>query len=1000
MIKFYQTARKCLTVLLVFGFAPIFAQQVVTGKVTSSDDGSPLPGVNILEKGTTNGTVSDADGSFKISVGANAVLDFSFIGYVTQAVTVGNQTSINVVLQADVTALQEVVVIGYGEVQKKDATGAVTAISNKDFNKGVLTSPQDLLVGKFAGVSITSGNGAPGSGSTIRVRGGASLNASNDPLIVIDGFPVDNIPSSGPGSLGGVSNPLAALNPNDIETFTVLKDASATAIYGSRASNGVIIITTKKGASGKPQFSYNANVSIASAVKYVDVMNATQYKALVNKLALTGVSGIDNAAVAKLGNANTDWQKEIFRDAISHDHNLSVSGSLREVPYRVSYGYTDQQGILKTTGLQRHSLNINASPSFLDGALKLDMSVKGSVTFNNFGEAGAVGSAVTFDPTQPVYAAASGNNPNRFGGYFTWIDKGAISGTANPVAQLNQTNNQSTSNRIIANLKADYKLPFFPDVKVTINTGIDRSVSDGFNRAPLTAGFANNNGTLVGRDNTYGGRNQSELLDIYGTYQKQFGDHKIDATLGYGWQHFYREAYSIEKDASRMKSTPSKSQNYLVSFFGRLNYAYKGKYLLTATLRNDGSSRFAPGNKWGLFPSVALAWRIKDESFLSGVGFLSDLKLRAGYGVTGQQDILGQYFPYLAVYRESDALTKYQLGYNQDGTPKFYTTLRPNPYDPNIKWESTTTVNVGIDFGILDDKITGSVEVFQKDTKDLLNNVRVPNGTNFSNFVDTNIGSMKNQGVEITLKSTVVSQRDLTVNVGANFTAINSEITRLNSTNDPSYIGVLLGGIGVNANIQNHQVGYPARSFFPYQQVYGSDGKPVEGLYVDRSGVGGTVLGNNFNRYRYKRPEPDFLIGINSRVNYKKFDFSFSGRLSVGNYVYNNVESGRAFYNGVYSLQYFSNILNSVTDANFTTQQIYSDYYVQNGSFFRMDNISAGYTFDRVFTDRVKARVSLTVQNAFLITNYKGIDPEIENGIDNNIYPRPRTILLGANFTF
>jgi TonB-dependent starch-binding outer membrane protein SusC len=996
MIRLFTKATKCVLVLLLAANMGWAQGKNVTGKVTSSDDGSPIPGVNILEVGTTNGTVTDGDGNFTMQVGDNATLSISFIGYKTKLVPVGTQTSLAILLETDVTALSEVVVIGYGEVQKKDATGAVLAISNKDFNKGVLTSPQDLLVGKFAGVSITSASGAPGAGSTIRIRGGASLNASNDPLIVIDGFPVDNTSPS------GVANPLASINPNDIETFTVLKDASATAIYGSRASNGVIIITTKKGVVGKPQFAYNGNVSIGSPVKYVDVMNSTQYKSLVTNLAQSGV--IDNAAIAKLGNANTDWQKEIFRDAVSHDHNLSVSGSLKDITYRASYGYTDQQGILKTTGLQRHSLNINVNPVLLNGDLKLDLSAKGSVTFNNFGEAGAVGSAVAFDPTQSIYDTST----PQFGGYFSWISKGAISGTANPVAQLNQINNQSTSNRIIANAKAEYKLKFFPDVKVTVNAGIDRAVSDGFNRTPLTAAFDNNgkldnNGKtqLLGRDNTYGGRNQSELLDIYANYTKQFNQHKIDITAGYGWQHFYRDAYSVEKNVSRTKLSPSKSENYLVSFFGRLNYTFNGKYLLTATLRNDGSSRFGPANKWGLFPSVALAWRMKDEGFLSNVKALSDLKLRAGYGITGQQDILGQYFPYLAVYQASDTQTQYQLGYNADGTPKFYTTLRPNPYDGNIKWESTTTYNIGLDFGLLDDKITGSIEVFQKNTTDLLNNALIPNGSNFSNFLPaTNVGNMENQGLEITLKGMVVSKKDFTVNVGANFAAINSKITKLTLTNDPTYPGAFVGGIGVDAFIQNHQVGYPASSFFPYQQIYDGAGKPIEGLYLDRSGEGGTVFGSTNNRYRYKRPQPDFLIGVNSRVNYKKLDFSFSGRLSVGNYVYNNVQSGRAFYNGIYSLEYLSNTLNSINDTKFTTQQIYSDYYVQNASFFRMDNVSVGYSFDKVFVDRVKARVSLTVQNAFVVTKYKGIDPEVDGGIDNNIYPRPRTFLLGVNLTF
>lgn len=994
MIKLFTKVTRCLPLLLLIAHAS-FAQQVVMGKVTSSDDGSPIPGVNVLEKGTTNGSVTDGDGGFKINVGSNATLVFSFVGYASQEIAVGNQTNIAVVLQTDVTALSEVVVIGYGEVQKKDATGAVLAISNKDFNKGVLTSPQDLLVGKFAGVQITSAGGAPGAGSTIRVRGGSSLQASNDPLIVIDGFPVDNMPPTGAGSLAGVSNPLAALNPNDIETFTVLKDASATAIYGSRATGGVIIVTTKKGVSGKPQFSYNANVSVASPIKFVDVMNASQYRSLVNTLAQTGTSGIDAAAVAKLGTASTDWQKEIFRDAISHDQNLSASGSLKNMPYRVSYGYTDQQGILKTTGLQRHSLNINASPSFLNGDLKLDMSVKGSVTFNNFGEQGAVGNAVAFDPTQSIRDASA----QQYGGYFSWLSKGAINSTANPVAQLEQTNNQSTSNRLIASIKADYKLPFFPDVKLTVNAGIDRSVSDGFNRAPLTAAFANNNGVLVGRDDTYGGRNQSELLDVYANYLKQFGKHKIDFTAGYGWQHFYREAYSVNKNTARTLSLPSKSENYLVSFFGRLNYTFNGKYLLTATLRNDGSSRFAPANRWGLFPSVALAWRMKDESFLSKIDVISDLKLRAGYGETGQQDI-GEYYPYLATYQISDAQTQYQLGYNTDGSRRFFNTQRPNPYDPRIRWETTTTINVGLDFGLFDDKVTGSVEVFQRDTKDLLNNVRIPNGSNFSNFLTTNVGSMENQGVEVTLSTRAVTKKDFTLHIGANFTAINNKITKLNLTNDPNFIGNFTGGVGVASNIQNNQVGFPVRSFFPYQQVYNTAGQPIEGLYADRSGEPGAVFGNNRNRYRYRRPEPDFLIGINSRGNYKKFDFSLSGRLSIGNYVYNNVESGRAFYNGVFDLGHFRNVPNSINDARFTTQQLLSDYYIQNGSFFRMDNMSVGYSIDKVFVDRLKARVSLTVQNAFLITNYKGIDPEIENGIDNNIYPRPRTFLLGVNFTF
>lgn len=981
--KFMKRILQCAFVLLIINCGSLLAQQrIISGTVTSSDDGSPIPGVNILEVGTNNGTATDGDGKYKLQVSGNPTLSASFIGYKTMQVPVGSQGIIDFVLEIEVTSLSEIVVVGYGEVQKKDATGAVVNISTKDFNKGVLTSPQDLLVGKFAGVSVTSNSGAPGSGSTIRIRGGSSLTASNDPLIVIDGFPVDNTSS------GGVANPLATLNPNDIETFTVLKDASATAIYGSRASNGVIIITTKKGAPGKLKLNYNGNLSVGTPVKFLDVMDATEYKATIDKLALTGISGLDNAAKTKLGSANTDWQKEIFRTAISHDHNLSASGSINNLPYRVSYGYTDQQGILKTTGIKRHSLNLNANPTLLNDNLKLNLSAKGSYTTSDFGDAGAVGNAVTFDPTQPVR-----DENSAYGGYFSWLSKGITNGNSNPVAMLEQTDNRGTAKRIIANAQAEYRLPFFKDIKANLNIGIDQSTSNGYNKAPLNSGFIQNTGTLVGRDNTYSGKNQSELLDFYFNYSKQIGLNKFDVTAGYGWQHFYREAENRDSNLLTTTTTQSKSENFLVSFFGRLNYTYNGKYLLTATLRNDGSSRFSKENRWGLFPSAALAWRIKDEGFLSGTDVLSDLKLRAGFGVTGQQDIPG-YYPYLPVYRSSNPLAQYQLGNT------FYTTQRPEPYDANIKWEETTTYNVGVDFGFLNDKITGSVELFQKDTKDLLNNIAIANGVNFSNFLTTNVGSMQNKGIEISLKAMPIATANFTWNVGMNFTSISSKITKLNLTDDPNYLGVFVGGIGVDAFIQNHQIGYPAFSFFPYQQVYDQSNKPVEGLYVDRSGQGGSVVGNSLNKYHFRRPAPDFLIGINSRATYKKFDFSFSSRLSIGNYVYNNVESGSAFYNGVYTLEHFRNISKKVNDTGFVSPQVYSDYYVQNASFFKLDNLSAGYNLDDVFISKVKARVSLTVQNAFVITKYRGIDPEVDGGIDNNIYPRPRTFLLGLNLSF
>lgn len=1002
MLKFYEARKNLLLLLLLFAGTTVWAQEVrVSGKITSADDGASLPGVNIAEKGTSNGTISDAQGNYGIAVKSGATLVFSFVGYSTQEIVVGNQTSINIVLETDVTALSEIVVVGYGTQEKKDVTGAVMDVSTKDFNKGVITSPQDLLVGKVAGVSVTSTGGAPGSNSTIRIRGGSSLNASNDPLIVIDGFPVER------SVISGMSNPLASINPNDIETFTILKDASATAIYGNRASNGVIIITTKKGKAGKPQYSFNTTLSLGTPIKYFDVMTGEEYRALVNEMALTGVSGIDAAALTKLGTSNTDWQKEIYRTSVSTDNNLSATGSIKNVPFRVSYGHTYQQGILRNTDLKRHSLNLNVSPTFLDNHLKVSLNVKGSNVENNFGESGAVGNAVTFDPTQPVR-----DDNSAYAGYFSWINKGAgASGTSNPVAQIEQTDNVGTVNRILTNGEIEYKLHMLPDLKINLNAGLDYTESDGYNRVPLDAEFlrVTENGVTrtVGRNNTYNGVNKSELLDIYFSYSKEMGAHKIGATAGYGWQYFYRERNSRDAyaDDTNVKVNNNSSENYLISFFGRVNYSFHDKYLVTATLRNDHSSRFAKENRSGLFPSVAVGWRLKDEAFLANVNVISDLKLRASYGVTGQQDISNDY-PALALYTASDSLATYEFnGVN-------YVTLRPEEYDANIKWETTATYNLGLDFGLFDGKLNGSLEVYRKDTDDLLSNIQVPAGSNFSNFLDTNIGSIESNGVELSLQGTPVATDKFTWNAGFNFTYATTEITKLLLVDNPDFLGLERGNIGVAQYIQNHQVGYAPYAFFAFQQVYDEAGRPIEGLYVNRSGEPGIVTGNNNNKYRYHKPAANVLMGVNSRFNYAKFDFSFSGRVSLGNYVYNNNLAGRAFLNNAYSLAHFRNMPTAINDTRFVNQQQLSDYYVQDASFFKMDNMSLGYTFDNLLENKLKARVSLTVQNAFTITGYDGIDPEVNggadattginnlNGIDNNIYPRPRVFLLGVSLDF
>ncbi len=973
-------------------------ERSITGKVTDATTNEGLIGVTVLVEGTFTGTVTDIDGKFTLKVTPATKLVFSFIGYESQIVAVGQQSQLNIALKTETKGLDEVVVIGYGTVKKSDATGAVSTVSSKDFNKGGITSPQDLIVGKSAGTVITSNSGAPGSGSTIRIRGGSSMSASNDPLIIIDGFPVSN------SGVSGLANPLSTINPNDIETFTVLKDASATAIYGSRASNGVILITTKKGNLGKPmQIDYNGTVGVSTVNKYMDVLSGDEFRALSLDLAKKSAVGLSMGALSRLGTSNTNWQKEIYRSAITHDHNLSMSGGMKAMPYRVSLGYTGQDGILKTTDMKRTTMAVGLDPRFFDDHLKVSVNLKGSYTTQNFGDAGAVGSAVAFDPTQSVR-----NGNTKFGGYYTWANLSDVLadgsmdpngspnpiGVSNPVALLNQTDNTSVVQRSLGNAQFDYKFHFLPELRANMNVGYDYFTTKGHNNAPDNAAFTFRNG--IGRLNDYSQTGKSQLFDFYLNYVKDLKsiNSKIDATAGYSWQHFYKDGSSFVRNGDgKQISDNSKfiNENYLVSFFGRVNYTFMDRYLLTVTLRDDGSSRFSKANRWGLFPAAAFAWKIKDESFLKDVSTVSDLKLRLGYGITGQQDI-GNDYPYLPVYRGSTATAQYQFGNT------FYNTLRPNPYDANIKWEETTTYNIGLDYGFLNNRITGSIDLYDRTTKDLLNFIPIAAGSNFSNFLTTNVGNLENKGAEISINGRVVESKDWNWSVGFNAAYNQNKITKLTKTDDPNYPGVDVGAIGggVGNMIQNQRVGYAANSFFVFQQVYGSNGMPIEGLYVDRTGTGGTVTSNNLNKFHYKKPAPDYTIGINSRVSYKNVDFSFSGRSNIGNYAYNNVASG-ALYSTVYNQSgFYNNLPRLVNNAKFTNTQYFSDFYVENASFFKMDNISLAYNFVK----HLKARVSFTVQNAFTITKYKGLDPEVDGGIDNNFYPRPRVFVLGVNLTF
>ena len=965
-------------VVALFSFSALYAQQMtVSGTVTDAADGMPLPGVTVAVKGTTQGTITTPDGQYTLNVDNGQTLVFSFIGYKPQEVVATN-TTINVALEEDVIGMDEVVVIGYGTVKKEDATGSVVAISSKDFNKGAITSPQDLLVGKSSGVVITSSGGAPGSGSTIRIRGGSSLNASNDPLIIIDGVPISN------NNVSGSSNILSFINPNDIETFTVLKDASATAIYGSRASNGVILVTTKQGKKGQAlRFSYSGNVSVATPIDYVDVYSGDEFR----QIAWEKRDIYDQELYNLLGTANTDWQKEIFRTAISTDHNISASGSYKNLPYRVSVGYTEQNGILENTDMKRFTGAMNVNPTFFDNTLKVNMNAKFMGTKHNFGDEGAIGSAINMDPTQAIKDGNEGTD-----GYFQWPTYGANLGTPNPVEQAMAVDNTSDVTRFVGNVQFSYNLPFMPELTANLNLATDYSKGEGNNNRPVTSPSTLTT-PFTGRLNSYNSTIKNNLLDFYVNYKKDINDdHTVDATAGYSWQHFENESDSYTEgiaDDVLPIETESFTENYLVSFFGRANYTFKNRYLLTGTVRYDGSSRFT-NDPWGLFPSAAFAWKINEESFLSDVDFLSDLKLRLGWGVTGQQDI-GSDYPAQAIYVEASEGSYYMV--NGQWIP----TLRPNAYDPDIKWEETTTQNIGLDFGFLNNRIRGSFDVYKRVTDDLLNTVTIPSGSNFSNQLLTNVGSLENKGFEVSLDWVAISTPDMSLNIGANLTYNKNEITRLLLTDDPDYIGILYGD-AMTGQKQVTRVGDPAYSFFLNKQVYDSNGMPIEGMYVDLSGNGGVVNGDNEDKYLYNNPAPDYLLGFSFRFNYKQFDLSASTRANIGNYVYNQVAAG-ASYDQMQQIGYWKNMPKFLSDTQFVKRQFTSDYFVENASFFKVDNISAGYNF-KALENKLDMRLSFTVQNVLTITEYSGLDPEVSGGIDNNFYPRPRTFTLGLNMNF
>ena len=997
--------RICRTILpLLLGLflsVGVYAQNItVKGHVKDALGG--VIGANVVEKGnTTNGTITDLDGNFTLTVPQGATLVVSFIGYKSQEVTAA--PSVVVTLQDDAELLETVVVIGYGSVKKNALTGSVTAIKADEINRGAITSPDQMLQGKVPGLLVTPASGDPTGGATIRIRGAASLYASNDPLIVIDGVPV----TSEGGA--GMANPLASVNPNDIESYTVLKDASATAIYGSRASNGVIIITTKKGTGDKMKVSYNSSYSLKQNTSTLEMMTGDQYRQYIKD-----VYGENDPRLGMMGNANTDWQDLIYRTAFSTDQNVSLYGNAKGVlPYRVSLGYTYDQATLKEGDNQRANLGISLSPKFFQDHLSVNVNLKGIYNRANYPNSGAVGSAVDFDPTQsPYFYDANGNiDTSKAGGYFNWINADGSANTMasiNPLSQLYDNYNVNDTWRSMGNVQLDYKIHGFEDLRVNLNLGYDLARTEGTKYSELGSILSMRNGAQDYYEN-YANNNANTLLEFYANYNKEFGIHHLDVMAGYSWQHNYVkydniQYYNNDRSNVYLDNPTDRKEYYLVSFFGRVNYSLNSKYLFTVSLRDDASSRFSKSNRWGLFPSAAFAWNIAEENFLKESDApISSLKLRLGWGQTGQQDIgIDRCYAYQAKYTQSSALaTRIPWGNG------YIYTLAPNAYNPDIKWETTETYNVGLDFGFLKGRINGTIDAYLRKTKDLLNDVTTPMGVNFSNKVISNVGDMENKGLEFNLNFIPIERKDMRWTINVNGTWQDTKITKLTNNPTPDYLGVEVGANmgGTGGYTSLYSVGYSPYTYHLYQQAYDENGKPLQNVLVDRDGNGEITAQDRY--ITDKSIQPKFFYGIGSQFTYKNWDFGFNAHGSVGGYALNRIKMNTATsYSDDYMKGYLNNLspycMETGWTATISEQQKYSDMFLENTTFFRMDDINVGYTFDKIKNWGGKIRVAASVQNVFTITKYSGLDPEltVADGVDNNLIPRPRLYTLRLNINF
>ena len=975
-----------LVALFVIGCLQLMAQtRTIKGEVTDAQNGEALIGATVMVEGEKGGTVTDFDGNFSLQVSSSAKkIKVSYIGYIDKVLSISDNMKVK--LESDSKALADVVVIGYGTARKSDLTGSVATVKSKDFNKGLVSSPEQLINGKVSGVQIMSNSGSASAGSTIRVRGGASLNASNDPLIVLDGVPLEQ-----GGISGNSSNFLSMINPSDIESMTVLKDASSTAIYGSRASNGVIIITTKKGQQGAVKVNFNTTNSMQTRAQMVDMLSRDEFVNVINQYGSANQKSL-------LGTANTDWNDEVYRTAFGTDNNLSVSGSIDKwLPFRVSVGYYNQSGLVRKDNVERWTGNVVLTPSFFQDHLKLTINAKGTLNNNSFNNGGAVWAAATFNPTIPVY---SGND--KYGGYNEALDADGYpvnAGVRNPRGLVDLYDSKSKVSRFIGSMDVDYKVHFLPDLKLHATVGADYAKGDGTIHVPVYAAQSyNKDESLGGSDYKYGPqKNENRLLTLYANYAKYFEDIKsnVDLTAGYDYQYWKSTTplYYTKSAAGTTLSTVKASdyRHVMLSYYGRINYSFDGKYLLTATVRRDASSRFSKDTRWGTFPSVALGWTLTEEPWLKNQKVLSNLKLRASYGVTGQQEGIGNY-NYLPVYTYS--VTGAEAFING----QYINTYRPEAYVSDLKWETTTSWNFGLDFGFLDGRIGGAIDFYTRKTKDLLASVPTAAGTNFSKTILTNVGNVDSKGIEISLNATPIQTKDWEWNLSYNFTWQNMKVKNLSLTKGGSQTNVKVGPSIDAYQFQVLSEGYEPYMFYVYHQLYDSKtGKPIEGAYADLNNDGEI---NESDLYRYHSPAPKYIMGLSTSLRYKQLTLGMSFRANIDNYVYNGMGmSTGAFETVSYNNSQLNNLNTSFLKTGFKTRQYLSDYYVENASFLKLDNLSLSYNVGKI-NKWASLTVSAMVQNVFTITGYSGTDPEVPNGMDNSFYPRPRTysVSLGLQF--